>query len=292
METCGADSLTSNRYRKATAMTAGKSGLLHFIRAQREQIGGNKQAVRIVFRSELVRSGSKHRLHEYLSDKAPLFYRRLDDIVADLQDGFFKSAMKSTLAKLPTSLSFQESHFGEIVAGIFAEEVLGLRRLYSKLKLLTAENANAYKMDLVMYDPSVNPMRFVFGEVKCSPKFSANGLPAKHHKSCFADLVRSMNEYSESDRDFDLTAVRDNLGNIPDEDRERVRQALKPYSTAVVGYAGFAVIDTSTYCDHEAQVLRTRKNAKEFDVDLLCLESFSTTAETVYHSLQGILQVH
>jgi len=205
-------------------------------------------------------------------------------------DGYFKTAIKATLAKLPTSPSFQESHFGEIVAGIFAEDVLGLRRLYSKLSLLGAENANAYKMDLVMYDPSVDPIRFVFSEVKCSPKSEADGLPSGHDKSCFADLFRSMNKYSESDRRFDLTAARDNLGNIPSADRERVRQALKPYSLTTVAYAGFVVIDTATYCRDEAEVLRRQTNPKQFDVDLICLETFSVVAGNVYGSLQKLSQ--
>jgi hypothetical protein len=211
--------------------------------------------------------------------------------MADLKSGLFLTAMKSTLAKLPTSQSFRESHFGEIVASIFAEEVLGLRRLYSKLTVLTAENANAYKMDLLMYDSMSDPLRFVFGEVKCSPKCAADGLPANHHESCFADLFKSMNKYSKTDRNFDLTAARDNLHEIPEEDRIRVRAALKPYSNATFSYAGFAVIDASTYSPEEAQVLRTRKNDKALEIDVLCLESFSLVAENVYDCLGAYFKI-
>lgn len=265
------------------------SGLLHFIHAKREEVNGIKVGVRLVYRSVFIREGVNHKLDDYIADKAPLFYRSLDSILADLKSGFFLTAMKSTLAKLPTSDSFQESHFGEIVAGIFVEEVLGLRRLYSKLSLLTAENANAYKMDLVMYDPASDPVKFVFGEVKCSPKCAMEGLPANHDKSCFADIFNSMNKYSEVDREFDLTAARDNIVNIPDEDQIKIREALKPYSNSIVAYAGFAVIDSSTYSNDEAQVLRTRTNAKPFEVDLICMESFSEIATSVYSSLQSHL---
>jgi hypothetical protein len=235
------------------------SGLIHFIRAKREILNGKKDGVRLVYRSELVRAGKSFMLENYISDRAPLYYRTLDAIMADLKAGYFITAIQSTLSKLPSSESFQESHFGEIVACIFAEEVLGLRRLYSKLTLLTAENANAYKMDLILYDPATNPPRFIFGEVKCSPKSADDGLPAKHHESCFADIFKSMNKYSETDCSFDLTAARDNIDNIPTEDRDRVLKALKPYSGSIIGYAGFAIIDSSTYCINEAQVLRTRK---------------------------------
>lgn len=266
------------------------AGLMHFIKAQREIVDGDKAAVRIVYQSEFLRNANGMSIDQYVADRAPLFYRRVEDILRDLQAGFFVTAMKSTLAKLPTSASFQESHFGEIVAGLFAEDVLGLRRLYSKLSLLSAENANAYKMDLVMYDPSSKPLRFVFGEVKCSPKHSADCTPVGHDASCYADIFNSMNKYSNEDCAFDLSAARDRLDGLMPEERETVRQALLPYSGAQVAYAGFAVIDTTTYDKDEAQVLRTRKNNKQFEVDLICLESFSNIADCVYSGLKGILQ--
>lgn len=267
------------------------TGLLHFIRARRELLDGEKDGVRMVYRSELIRIGTQYKLEDYIANRAPLFYRKIDSIIEDLHSGYFLTAFRSTLAKLPTSESFQESHFGEIVAGIFAEEVLGWRRLYSKLTFLTAENANAYKMDLVMYDTATEPVRFIFGEVKCSPKSAKNGLPANHHKSCFADIFDSMNKYTKTDRIFDLTAARDNICNIPEEDQKKIRVALMPYSDSPIGYAGFAVIDSSTYSIDEAQVLRTRANSKIFEIDLVCLESFALVARTVYDSLRGHLQV-
>lgn len=266
-----------------------KHGLLHFIQANREVLDGEKSAVRVVYRSHLLSKGDKHTLDSYISDRAPLFYRPFSSIVSDLRAGYFLTAVKATLARLPTAESFHESHFGEIVAAIFAEEVLGLHLLYSKLSMLTAENSNAYKMDLVMYDVKSDPVRIVLGEVKCSPKCEADGLPAKHDESCFADLFASLNKYTDKDFKFDLTAARDNLRNIPEEDRERVRAALKPYSDVQVSYAGFAVIDSSTYSLDEAQLLRTRKNKKAFEVDLICVESFPTLAKSVFGSLKGLL---
>jgi hypothetical protein len=266
-------------------------GLIHLIRARREPIAGTTAGIRLVHRSEVIRVGQDFSLERYISDRAPLFYRSLDGVVADLRAGLFMSALQSTLARLPTSQSFRESHFGEIVAGVFAEDVMGLRRLYSKLTLLTAENANAYKMDLVLYDPAADPINFVFGEVKCSPKCAADGLPAGHDGSCFADVFNSMNKYSESDKQFDLTAARDHLASVPEGDRERLRSALKPYSDSTVRYAAFAVIDTSTYSQDEAQVLRNRANAKPFEVDLICLEAFVPVADAVFSTLAAHLSI-
>lgn len=262
------------------------SGVLHFIKANRLNVDGEKQGIRLVYRSELIRKKESLELDKYIADKAPLFYRSVNSVIKDIQEGYFISAMNRTLSKLPTSESFQESHFGEIVAGIFAEEVLGLRRLYSKLTLLTAENSNAYKMDLVMYDPNSDPLTFIFGEVKCSPK---TGVSVGHDKSCFADVFNSMNKYKEKDREFDLTAAKDNILNVPEEEREKVSSALLPYSGSKVAYAGFVVIDNTTFDNDEAQVLRTRKNEKNFDVDIVCIESYSDVAENVYGKLSEIL---
>lgn len=261
--------------------------MLHFIKARRVEINGKKPAIRMVYRSQVIEHNNGIDFDSYVADKAPLFYRRMDDIINDLRDGLFLTAFKSTLARAPTAQSFQESHFGEIVAGLFAEEVLGLRRLYSKLTNLSAENSNAYKMDLVMYQPNATPIKFILGEVKCSPK---SGKPADHHKSCYPDLFNSLREYSQDDYNFDIAAARDNLSNIPDSERESVRAALLPYSGAEISYAGFVVVDSATYCETEAQILRTRSSNKEFEVDLICVESFSKVASSVYQGLQALLE--
>lgn len=260
------------------------TGILHFIKAKREEIDGDKNGVRIVYQSRLIKDNDGIEIDEFLADRAPLFYRSLDKIMADLQDGYFLTAFKSTLDKLPTCTSFQESHFGEIVAGIFAEEVMGLRRIYSKLTFLTAENANAYKMDLVMYDPKEDPVKIVFGEVKCSPK---SAIPAGHDKSCYPDLFNSLKKYSEGDKTFDLTAARDSLSHLQKKERKKVRKALMPYSGSIISYAGFAIIDSQTYSKEEVQVLRTRKSEKEFEVDLICMESYSLVAGNVFAALQN-----
>jgi hypothetical protein len=120
---------------------------------------------------------------------------------------------------MPKSEGFRESHFGEILATIFAEEVMGLRQIYSKLSLLSSENSNAYKMDLILYDPTCDPVDIVLGEVKSSPKISSDGKPVGHSKSCFPSLFTSINEYSQDDSKYDLTAARDNINNLPEEDK-------------------------------------------------------------------------
>ena len=128
-----------------------------------------------------------------------------------LNAGYFRTAFRDAIHQLPTSAHFRNSHFGEILSAIFAETAIGWRLLYSKLKLLTTENSNPYKMDLVFFDPNQSTPTFVFGEVKSSMK---SEVPANHHKACYASLFNSLREYSDEDLQYDLTAARDNINRF------------------------------------------------------------------------------
>jgi Cap4 SAVED domain len=245
---------------------------------------------RIVHKSSIAYKCDSLTLPTYVADRAPLFYRKLDDIIADLKAGYFRSAFRDTLLKLPDAKSFQESHFGEIIAGIFAEEIQGLVRLYSKLSLLTAENSNAYKMDLLLCNPNKKPIEFIFGEVKSSCKSAAEGLPAGHDATCYANLFSSFKKYDEPDLAYDLTAARDNINALPKNVADSIRAALLPHGHRVEKYAGFAVIDVSTMDESEAKVLATRKNNKEFDVELICIEKLKPAINETYEILKGDLK--
>lgn len=262
-------------------------GLFHYVKLTRDPLVSPSGALRAVYRSEVLRRSTTtpRDLHEYVADRAPLFYRRADLIAAQLQDGYFLTAIRETLAKLPTAQSFSESHCGEIIAGLFAEEVLGLRKLYNKLSMLSTQNSNAYKMDLVMYDPTTSPIDLVFCEVKCSPKCAIPGAHAGHDKSCYSDIFESLRKYTNADRDFDLTAAKDNLDVLSASEQALVKAALRPYSLSKVRYAAIAVIDNATYSNTECDVLHKRKSKRTFEVDIVCVESFETMAVDVHSIL-------
>jgi len=266
--------------------------LAPFVKVNRARFSCAKTMLRTVFCSELVRSSAEASitLDHLIFDRTPLFYREPKKIINDLQYGYFVTPISDTLRRLPQSPSFRESHFGEILATIFAEEVMGLRRIYSKLSLLTSENSNAYKMDLVLYDPSTDPVDIVFGEVKSSPKVSPDGQPVRHDKSCFSSLFSSINGYSEDDSKYDLTAARDNVDNLQSPERERVLKSLMPYSGARTRIAGIAVIDYTTKHDSELSLLATRKNPTSFDVDVVGVENFADVADSVYSKLERLRQ--
>lgn len=259
------------------------SGLNKFLKTGRYALSFNGASVRSVYHSVYLNKAEELKLAKYVASKAPLFYRDVAKIAADLADsGHFGAVMKDTLAKIPKSLSFRESHFCEIFSGIFADEVLQLTRIYSKLTLLTAENANAFKMDLVLCNPETDPVQLVFAEVKSSPKAD---VPAGHDKSCFSDLFNSFNKYMEADLQFDLTAARDRIEALPAAQRDRIKKALLPYGSRDLRYAGFIVIDSGTFDQSESEILATRNNAKTFEVDLLCVESLQDVSHETYAHL-------
>lgn len=269
------------------------AGIADFVRVGRAAFQpAEKNSMRMVHVSDVVRrsiAGSDE-LDGLLGQRVPYFYRSAQDIADQFGEGYFTAPIADSLRKLPSSEHFRESHFGEVTAGVFAEGVLGLRIIYSKLSLLTAENANPNKMDLVMYEPGTDPIRFVFGEVKSSMKCAPDEVPAHHHKSCFASLFQSLNHYHDDDLKFDLGVVRDRLGGLPEEDRDRIRHALLPYGDKVVSYAGFCVVDASTVDCEEAAVLATREIDKAFDVDLVYVEELPLVVESVYAKLELLKQ--
>jgi hypothetical protein len=267
-----------------------ENGFSQFVRVQRASFTHHKELVRAVYVSELHKSAGESALAGYISDKAPLFYRDPAKILKGLEEGYFLTPFKETLLRLPISESFRESHFGEITAAIFAQEVVGLRKIYSKLSLLTAENANAFKMDLILFDPNTDPITLIFGEVKSSSKSAADGLPAKHDGSCFASLFKSLNSYSPEDLEFDLTTAKDNIDALPEPERSKVKNALLPYAATPLKYAGFTVIDTATRDADEVAMLGTRKADKNWDVDVICVDEYLAVATKVYERLDAIRQ--
>lgn len=229
-----------------------------------------------------------HEFSQFVADRAPTYYRDIKDIIDSLRDKYFLTTIAETLAKIPDSEHFQSSHFGEIVSSIFLEDGIEWPRLYSKLSQNTTENQNAYKMDILCYDPKTDPVEFIFCEVKSSPKHANDGMPPEHHKSCYADIFNSLKKYDNDDLKFDLTAIKDRLQLLDEDERNKVRNALKPYGDRSIKYLGIAIIDHSTYLDDEVGVLAKRKSIKEFDAELICIEAYKDIANETYERLNAL----
>jgi hypothetical protein len=269
------------------------SGFAQFVHKGRLAMSfDDAQGVRAVYQAEVIRNGKSSSLEGYMADRTPYFYKEPSVIAQKFGEGYFISAMRSVLLRLPTAANFKESHFGEIISAVYAEEILSLRRLYSKLALLTAENANANKMDILFYRPGTEPLEFVLAEVKTSMKTAADGLPARHDESCFSSLFRSLNEYGKQDLEFDLAAISEHLQELPNAERDEVRTALLPHAERKITYAAFCVIDVSTHDETESAVLGKRKNDKTFDVDLLCVADLPEVVDNTYGILERARDVH
>lgn len=246
-----------------------------------------KGLVRAVYKSEILRAGPGGELEAYMADRLPTFYRDPRKVAAEIEGGHFFTPIKKTLRRIPSAQEFRESHFGEILAAVYGQGVLGLRLLYSKLQLLTSENANAYKMDLLFYRPGADPAQFVLAEVKSSLKSAADGLPASHDKSCFKDVFDSFNKYKQTDLEFDLAAVEEKLGAIPEPDRTNLKSALLPFSAPDIHFAAFCVIDAGTHDEKESALLGTRKNGRHFDVDLVCVAELGAVAAATFELIDA-----
>jgi Cap4 SAVED domain len=248
-----------------------------------------KEARRRVLRSEITRMTDVGVFEGYMAERIPTYYRSPENIATDLGTGYFMRAIANTLARLPTQDDFRDSHFGELLAAEFAVAAMGLKLLYSKLRLLTAENANAFKMDVVMYDSQAAPVELVLLEVKSSFKAAMNGDEApKHDTSIYADLFRSFNKYAKDDLRYDLTAARDRLADVDPADRAALEAELDKYGGPMVRYAGVCSIDLATFREEEAAVLATRKNEKRFDVDLLCVVEFAQVIDATFERLSAL----
>ncbi len=128
--------------------------------------------------AEIVRQGwhsflectqSNRDLAYYLAGQYPWFYRSPEKVSEDVLgrcnalDLFYDLAIKA-----PTNPKFQQSHCGEILAALYLEDVLGFRRLYSKLALTTSENTNVHKMDGFFVDTKQSPYLYIAVEAKSS----------------------------------------------------------------------------------------------------------------------------
>ena len=260
--------------------------LQKFIKINRNHFQNERDHVRFVYISEICRNSNNLNVDKYIAEKVPYFYREAKRISDSFRDELFLTSLYESLRKLPDSKKFQESHFGEIISGLFAEDVIGLKKIYSKLSLLTTENSNAYKMDLVLYHPLSDPVELFFCEVKCSVKTSPDKTPVGHDKSIYYDLFTSMNQYEKEDFDFDFAAAKDHIDKLSESERKKLKEAFLPYSDKkIIKFLGFVVIDPSTLREEEVSILATRKNEKEFNIDVICLEELPEIIQNVYTKL-------
>jgi hypothetical protein len=76
--------------------------------------------------------------------------------------------------------------------------------------------------------------------------------------------------------------VEEKLDAIPEPDRSRLKTALLPFNSPNIKFAAFCVIDSSTHSETESKVLGTRKNDRDFEVDLVCVAELGAVAHATF----------
>ena len=195
----------------------------------------------------------------HLSGQLPYFYREPARIAEDFAARHNALEMLADLAiRLPTHPQFQNSHCGEILAALFLEEALGLKRLYCKLSLTTSQNTNAHKMDAFFVELSDDaPYRYFAVEAKCSIQPTQSDRPFRGHRSgILRQLVKSLDSYTTLDRRFDFALIRDNLERdaFTEAQRTTIRRDLVPPGPLRLTYLGTATINRSTISADRRQI--------------------------------------
>src|SRR3989442_10617363 len=121
------------------------------------------------WRTLLADSVGKEYLAHLIAGQIPYYYRKPENIAADFSRRHNALDMIMELAnKAPKTAKFRQSHCGEIFCSLYVEQVLGFRRLYSKLALTTSEDTNVHKMDAFFVDVTKTPFTYLEVEAKTS----------------------------------------------------------------------------------------------------------------------------
>ncbi len=241
-------------------------------------------AVRSGHRTLLDESKNGSTLAYHVGGQLPYFYRAPEKIAVDFSERRNALDMLYDMTvKMPTTPKFQQSHCGEVMAALFLEEVLNLRRLFCKLTLTTAENTNVHKMDGFFVDTSTQPFTFFAVEAKSSI-LPTEATPRKHHRhGILKDMVKSLNEYGPVDERFDFTTIRDNLeSTFSAEDAKRIRMELVPPGPQCLVRLGIAVINESTIATEDDNYILTEPCQSAFHFRAITVSDLSSLAASAY----------
>jgi hypothetical protein len=252
------------------------------------KVSDNKlTVVRSGWRSILNDVASDHNLHKYLAGQIPYFYRSPDKIAADFQARHDALEMIIDLTtKLPTSPKFQNSHCGEILCALYLEDVLKLRRLYSKLTLTTSENTNVHKMDGFFVDTTTSPYSYIAVEAKSSVLPTAKSKFTGHRHGILGQMIESLGNYSQHDTRFDYVAIRDNLdSHFTSDEAKTIKADLVPPGPNQLSYFGMAAFNQSTVHQKDDDFILTEQCANNFSYRALAVTDLSQLAQNAYQAL-------
>lgn len=243
------------------------------------------------WRSTLNCNHSEHDLARYLAGQIPYFYRPPDKIADD-----FKSrancleAVIDLATKAPTTPKFQQSHCGEILAALYVEDVLGFRRLYSKLTLTTSENTNVHKMDGFFVNTGEQPYTYVAVEAKTSILPTGKTKFSGHRYGILKQMVESLGNYDSVDERFDFTMIRDNLENFAYSAKERtqIRKDILPPGPKNLVHIGMATTNQSTVSEKDDLFILCEPCSTPFTYRSVVVADLSELAKKAFGLVHGL----
>ena len=274
-------------------MTPSPKGLARFVKDEVEiRLADSKAKVhRQGWRAILDCTPGERDLPRVLAGQIPFFYREPEKISADFQarhDVF--DAICDLATKVPTTAKFQQSHCGEILAALYLEDVLGFRMLYSKLTLTTAENTNVHKMDGFFVDLKSDPYTFIAVEAKTSILPTDKTKCSGHRHGILKQLIASLDGYSDEDKRFDFTLIRDNLnkGSFTEKEVLNIKEELKPPGPSSMIHIGIATINESTVHPEDDGFILTEKCRLDFKFRSLVVADLADLAALAYGRVQKL----
>lgn len=237
-------------------------------------------AVRTGFRTVLSDEAKEVTLARHLSGQLPYYYRKLESVVDDFQSRHDAlDIMIDLMGTAPQSPKFRNSHCGEILAGHYVEEKLGLRRLYSKLTMTTSEDTNAHKMDGLFVDLSSDPFDYVFVEAKASTLPTETTATKTHRAGLLKNMIASLDSYVTEEPRMEFIRIRENLqGDFEPSDREQILSDFRGIGPDLK-YLGASVTNAVTINDADDDFILSEASACDFDYYAIVVTDLKKLAE-------------
>lgn len=225
------------------------------------------------------------KLSRYLGGKLPYHYRAPEKIGEDF--GAEHDALEmvwSLFAQAPTTPKFQNSHCGEILSSVYLEEVLGYRRLYSKLTLTSSENTNVHKMDGFFVKTDEAEFEYLLVEAKSSILPTEKTKFSGHRHGILKQMLESIDGYGKEDERFDFAKIRDNLAaSFSDKEARQIKKDLIPPGPIKCSFLGVAVVNSSTVHSLDDDFILSSSISYPFEFSAIVVEDLAALARESYN---------
>lgn len=242
------------------------------------------QKVRAGRRSFLKSEYDGRKLSRYIGGKLPYHYRAPEKIGEDF--GAEHDALEmiwSLFSQAPTTPKFQNSHCGEILSSVYLEEVLGYRKLYSKLTLTSSQNTNVHKMDGFFVKTDCDEFEYLLVEAKSSVLPTVKTKFSGHRHGILKQMLESIEAYSKDDERFDFAKIRDNLSvSFSEKEARQIKRDLVPPGPLKCSFLGVAVVNSSTVHSADDDFIISSNISYPFDFSAIVVDDLAVLASESY----------